>query len=89
MADFTVYGYQCCPVPVPASDKGEIVHEVFQKLSKEAKDKADANMKIHQQIIDKILTKDAAELFKSQKEAHTWKKRTALHFNGTTSPILS
>ena len=86
MADFTVYGYQCCPVPVPVSDNRVITHEEFQKLTLAAKDKADANMKIHQQIIDDILTKDVVELFKSQKKdthgkyenclAFRWKNKT-------------
>lgn len=86
MADFTVYGYQCCPVPIPASDKGEIVHEVFQKLSMEAKEKADANMKIHQQIIDDILTKDAAELFNSQRTGKQGKLENCLAFQWNNKP---
>lgn len=86
MADFTVYSYQCCPVPVPASGKGEIIHEEFQKLNLEAKCKADENMKIHQQIIDDILTKDAADLFKSQKEGIQGKLENCLAFYWNNKP---
>lgn len=91
MADFSVYGYQCCPVPVPASDKGEIVHEEFQRLSLEAKDKADANMKIHQQIIDDILSKDAVELFKSQRAGKQGNLENCLAFqwNNKTYPFIT
>ncbi len=84
MADFTVYGYQCCPVPMPAYDVTE--HEEFHKLSIVAKDKADANMKIHQQIIDDILTKDAADLFKSQKEGQHGKLENCLAFQWNNKP---
>ncbi len=89
MADFTVYGYQCCPVPVPALDVAE--HEEFHKLSIEAKDKADAYMKIHQQIIDDILTKDAAYLFKSQKEGIHGKLENCLAFqwNKKSYPFIT
>ncbi len=88
MADFTVYGYQCCPVPVPATDVTE--HEEFHKLSMEAKANADANMKIHQQIIDDILTKDAADLFKSQKEGIHGKLENCLAFrwNNKSYPFI-
>ena len=90
MADFTVYGYQCCPVPTPVPGKGEIVHEVFQKLTLEAKAKADANMKIHQQIIDGVLTKDAVELFKFQKEGAQGKLEDCLAFqwNNKAYPFI-
>lgn len=91
MADFTVYGYQCCPVPVPVPGKGEIIHEEFQRLSLEAKDKADANMLIHQQIIDDILTKDAAELFRSKKEGKQGKLEDCLAFqwNSKIYPFIT
>ena len=91
MADFTVYGYQCCPVPVPVSGKEEIIHEEFQKLILEAKAKADANMMIHQQIIDDVLTKDVAELFKSQKEGKQGKLEDCLAFqwNSKIYPFIT
>lgn len=90
MADFTVYGYQCCPVPTPVPGKGETEHEVFQKLTLEAKAKADANMKIHQQIIDGVLTKDAVELFKFQKEGAQGKLEDCLAFlwNNKAYPFI-
>ena len=80
MADFTVYSYQCCPILVPAPLKGEITHDEFLKLSLEAKKKADMNMMNHQQIIDDILTKDAAMLFKSQKSGKHGKLENCLAF---------
>ena len=86
MADFTVYSYQCCPVLEPAPEKGEVIHEEFRRLSLETKARVDANMKIHQQIIDDILTKDAAELFKSQKESKQGKKENCLAFYWNNKP---
>ncbi len=88
MADFTVYGYQCCPVPMPAIDVTE--HEEFRKLSIIAKANADANMQIHQQIIDDILMKDAVDLFKSQKEGQRGKLENCLAFqwNNKSFPFI-
>ena len=86
MADFTVYSYQCCPILVPAPLKGEITHDEFLKLSLEAKKKADMNMMNHQQIIDDILTKDAAMLFKSQKSGKHGKLENCLAFYWNNRP---
>lgn len=86
MADFTVYCYQCCPVPLPVSGKGEVVDEEFQKVGLEAKGKADANMMIHQQIIDDILTKNAHDLFKSQKAGKQGHLEDCLAFQWNNKP---
>ncbi len=89
MADFTVYGYQCCPVPMPNVGVTEL--EVFHKLSLVVKDQADANMKIHQQIIDDILMIDSADLFKSQKEGKHGQLENCLAFqwNNRSYPFIT
>lgn len=86
MSDFTVYSYQCCPIKIAVPPKDEIEADEFKKL-REAQNKcADENMLSHQNIIDKILTIDAKELFKSQKQGKNGKFENCLAFFHNNKP---
>lgn len=91
MSEFTIYSYQCCPVYAPAPDENEVEAEEFKSFREEQMKKADNNMLIHQQIIDKILTTDAPELFKSQKKGENGEleKCLAFFYNNKPYPFIT
>lgn len=86
MSDFTIYSYQCCPVYVPIPEENEIEADEFKRIREEQKKKVDKNMLDHQKIIDKILTTDAHELFKSQKPGKDGKLENCLAFYYNNKP---
>lgn len=86
MSDFTIYSYQCCPVYVPEPEQNEIEADIYKRIREEQIKNADKNMLNHQQIIDKILTTDAQELFKSQKQGKDGKLENCLAFYYNSKP---
>lgn len=86
MSDFTIYSYQCCPIKLVAPQNGEIEASEFKKLREEQNKCADENMKMHQSIIDKILTNEASIHFKSQKTGKRGDLENCLAFSYNNKP---